>query len=192
LTTFRFPESLVSLGSKVHPSSASTIYWDVINFTDTYNLNSNTSYSNSTIKKVIFGKKVTVIPNNFCYNLDAITEIDIPNSVTQIGNSSFRDCDRLTTIVVSDSLESIDTYAFYDCISLESITLPKTIKNIKSYAFYYCNSMQSFYCKATYPPSLGSSVFTSYLEYIYVPISALDTYKALWNDYYSKIIGYNF
>ena len=114
LTTFRFPESLVSLGSKVHPSSASTIYWDVINFTDTYNLNSNTSYSNSTIKKVIFGKKVTVIPDNFCYNLDAITEIDIPNSVTQIGNSSFRDCGHLTTITLGNSLVGIHTYAFYN------------------------------------------------------------------------------
>jgi hypothetical protein len=127
-----------------------------------------------------------------CYNLDAISEIKLPNSVTQIGNAAFRDCDKLTSIEVGNSLESIDEYAFHYCSSLKSITLPKSIKNIKSYSFYYCNAMQSFYCKATYPPTLGSSVFTNYLKSIFVPSSSLDTYRALWSDYYTKIEGYNF
>jgi hypothetical protein len=143
LKTFRFPESLVLLGSYAHPSSATTIYWDAINFTNTYSLNSNTSSSNSTIKKVVFGKKVTVIPTNFCYNLDAITAIDIPNSVTQIGNSAFRDCSKLVTVEIGDSLVGIHTYAFYNCTSLKSIVLPKSVAAINSYAFSGCTSLNS-------------------------------------------------
>ena len=66
------------------------------------------------------------------------------------------------------------------------------VTNIDNYAFYSCSSLKYLYCKTTTPPLLGSSVIPNTIGIIYVPRASVDEYKALWSDYASKIVGYDF
>ena len=78
------------------------------------------------------------------------------------------------------------------------ITFDGNVTKIGKEAFYNCESLASVYCKATTPPTLGSSVFdyNASDRKIYVPASDDDSiineYKSGWSEYASSIYEYDF
>ena len=119
----------------------------------------------------------------------------IPSSVTKIGSYAFSRCSSLTSIEIPSSVTEIESYAFSGCSSLTSIEIPSGVTKIESYAFEGCSSLKSMYLRATTPPSLGSSVFSSCPAVFYVPMEAVEAYKNAegWSKYASdRIVGYNF
>ena len=125
-----------------------------------------------------------------------ITEYTIPDSVTTIGGRVFYDCYSLTSVTIGDGVTTIGNGAFADCYSLTSVTIGDGVTTIGNSAFRFCSSLKSVYCKATTPPSLGSTVF----DYngdgrkIYVPAESVEAYKAAegWSYYADAIVGYDF
>ena len=120
-----------------------------------------------------------------CYILTAIT---IPEGVTSIGNESFVDCHGLTSITfpANSQLMSIGERAFQGCSSLIEITIPEGVTSIGDEAFFYCESLATIICKATTPPTIGTT-FNSMHESIpvYVPEASVEAYKAAegWSDF---------
>ena len=76
--------------------------------------------------------------------------------------------------------------------SITSITFPKKVTSIGRYAFGECSNLKYCYSKAVTPPVLDSYAFPNTIGIIYVPRESVDEYKALWSDYASKIVGYDF
>ena len=163
---------------------------------------------------IIFGDEVKTIPNYLCAYMDglttitlpnnvigigngafcnsSVTSINIPNSVTSIGSKAFYECKNIESIMIPNNVVNIESYLCAYCPSLTSVTIGNSVTNIDNYAFYSCSSLKYLYCKTTTPPLLGSSVIPNTIGIIYVPRASVDEYKALWSDYASKIVGYDF
>lgn len=99
--------------------------------------------------------------------------------------------DELVTSINISSASSIRSLCFYRCVDLTSITLPSGVTSIGSYAFAYCTGLTSLTINRETPPTLSTSALTgtSAELKIYVPASAVDTYKAAenWSNYASQI-----
>lgn len=93
--------------------------------------------------------------------------------------------------LIKRNVEEIGHDAFYNFQYLETVTIPDSVDTIGDNAFENCSSLTSLTVKATYPPTLGSGVFTNTNAnlVIYVPAESVNDYKAAsgWSDYASKI-----
>ena len=154
------------------------------------------SGSNSSIKQVIIGDKVTRVPSYLCLGLLGVTEMDIPNSVISIGNSAFYGCANLTSLTISDNVKIIDSYAFSNCNKLTTITIPKSVAEIGVCAFtdikYYNTGPNKIYCEAINPPVMINGKPFNKNAVIYVPRASVDEYRVIWSDYADRIVGYDF
>jgi len=140
---------------------------------------------------------ITIEPEAFVAS--GLETITIPDSVTSIGPAAFESCGSLTSITIGNSVTSIGGYAFIRCTSLTSVTIPDSVTSIGGNAFYNCTSLKEVYCKPTTPPTGDGGMFSYYDNgddkpigcKIYVPISAVDDYKAAeyWSDYAGSICG---
>ena len=177
LQSISFPENLMSVGNSIfHGSigniSPDTIYWNTIYYPTSLKelIVPPTNDPKRVTKSFIFGENVEVIPSYICYNATGLTEIIIPNKV-----------------------KTINSYAFCNCTNVTYIKIGTSVNYIDSKAFYGCNTLKSIYCTAKTPPTIkDTSVFPTALETIYVPRASVEEYKALWSDYASKIVGYDF
>lgn len=142
-------------------------------------------------KKAVFEGNWTTIPDYMCSSLfktnnyfKNIKSLEIPQGVNRLGHSAFSSCDSLTSITLPDSITYIDFFAFSYCSNLTNITIPVNVKTIKNSALS-CGSSENkttFTFKSTTPPSIGSQAFnTNYINKIYVPSSAVSTYKSATN-----------
>ena len=142
-------------------------------------------------KKAVFEGNWTTIPDYMCSGLfktnnyfKNIKSLEIPQGVNRLGHSAFSSCDSLTSITLPDSITYIDFFAFSYCSNLTNITIPVNVKTIKNSALS-CGSSENkttFTFKSTTPPSIGSQAFnTNYINKIYVPSSAVSTYKSATN-----------
>ena len=124
-----------------------------------------------------------------CFNL---TSVDIPSSVFRIDKGAFRGCKSLTSVEIPSSVTEIGYAAFFGCSSLTSIEIPSSVTEIERDAFWGCKSLKSMYLRATTPPSLGSSAFSSCPADFYVPMESVEAYKNAegWSEYASRIVGY--
>jgi hypothetical protein len=81
---------------------------------------------------------------------------------------------------------SIENYTFSYCSRLTEITIPEGVTSIGDEAFFYCESLATIICKATTPPTIGTT-FNSMHESIpvYVPEASVEAYKAAegWSDF---------
>ena len=153
---------------------------------------STSNYYPNNIQSVIFGNKVVRIPKYLCYGMRSMTDVILGDAVRTIDEKAFYNCSSLTSVTIPNSIEKIGNDAFCICSALTSVTIGSSITEIGNYAFYGCSSLKYLYIKANTPPTLGSSVIPSTIGIIYVPRSSVEEYKALWSDYASKIIGYDF
>jgi len=120
----------------------------------------------------------------------SITNVSFRENTVGIAVRAFDNCDSMTSITLPSSLTSICNLAFSDCDSLTSIEIPASVTNIGGSAFETCTSLTSITLLSDEPATLGVDAFSgSHLETIYVPASAVDTYKEHedWAEYKEMI-----
>ena len=122
------------------------------------------------LKDVVFGPEVTIIPDYLFDNCLAIERVTIPTKVRSIGSNSFKDCkglskidyqaERCETVVsegttssglrsqslvsltIAEGVKVIPPYAFEGCVRLAAVKLPSTIETIGHFAFGDCASLK--------------------------------------------------
>lgn len=114
------------------------------------------------------------IPYAFMHDIGYATKIEIGNDITTIPD------------------ENADGKPFGGMPDLSSITISNSITYIGDKAFDGCYGLERITVEATYPPQLGSYPFDNTNNCpIYVPASAVDTYKDStstgWSEYASRI-----
>ena len=94
--------------------------------------------NNQTIRNLIIGDSVKVIPNIAFYRCKIEGELIIPNNVDSIGSYAFYNC-LINTLILGDSIRYIGNSAFYNCNRISGvITLPKRLSYVSDYSFYNC------------------------------------------------------
>ena len=200
LTSVTIPDSVTTIGVWAFQDCTSLTS---VNIPDGLTTIEYAAFAGCTSLKEFKGKYATedgrslIVDNTIIAYANASgTTYTIPDSVTKIGYAAFGWCDSLTSVTIPDSVTEIGVYAFRECTNLTSVTIGDSVTSIGDLAFYYCDSLTSVYCKATTPPSLGSSVFgnNGSDRKIYVPAGSVNAYKsaANWSQYADAIVGYDF
>ena len=107
------------------------------------------------------------VPLDFIKELSEIKEVVVGNDITSIGGEAILGCTSLTSATIGSGVTLIANGVFYDCTGLTSVTV-----------------------NAIDPPKLNTMAFDNTNNCpIYVPASAVDTYKASngWSTYASRI-----
>jgi hypothetical protein len=163
-------------------------------------LKSNPNKAN--ITGIILPPGLTTVDINAFADCKNLVSADL-RDVTTVNHGAFSGCKNLETLIMEEvtKLENIEGKtdgAFYNCDSLTSVSLPKAME-IERETFNSCDSLSTVYapratvigdsafagCKnlkhivlGETPPALGDSVFANGKpEAIYVPASAVNTYK---------------
>ena len=124
-----------------------------------------------------------------------IKAIALPKTLVTIGKKGFYGCTKLTSVNASNTkLKSVGESGFESCTALTTVSLPATCKSLGNYAFYGCTSLKTLkMLSPTVVPFKTRLLYNTKLyngaagAYIYVPSSALPSYKTadLWSDYYA-------
>lgn len=120
------------------------------------------------------------------------TPIVLPARVGIEGGFNCAYCESLEEFYIqgnNDYLIAIRMYMFYSS-SIRKITLPANVYQIEDYAFYGCYCLQEITLLNDTPPTLLSDAIPQYIERIYVPAAAVDTYKAAtnWSAFADRIL----
>lgn len=169
---------------------------------------SGTEFSNcKNLHSVILPENLQTIDNGI-----AITHRDSGSGVFSLAKwfwGAFSNT-ALSNIVIPDNVTVIGRYAFYRCSNLKNVTIGKSVQKIGGYAFAHTN-LQTIICKAQVPPTLLSDSISEDVNTgtnpanvqgtfaglnksmiaLYVPMSAIDAYKANANWKEFNIIGMN-
>lgn len=121
-----------------------------------------------------------------------ITGLTLSNTITTLdgvllGNISIKNLPRLQYVT------TLTNGAFQGCTSVTSVTIPNSVTTIGPNVFKGCTGLTSVTMTNTVPPTMyDSSAFENTNDCpIYVPSSAVETYKAAtgWSDLSSRIFA---
>ena len=153
----------------------------------------------SNIEEITLPTNITSIGERSFYHCDGLKKITILGNITEIPLQTFTmnvtKNSQLSEVNIPDSvttkLKNIKDYAFQNCTSLEIVDLPSTVTSIGKSVFNNDTALKTVICRATTPPTLGTSVFPTEVENIYVPDGSVNSYKSAtnWSTYADKIKG---
>ena len=174
-------------------------------------IDSSALQENTNLNKITISSKITEIPQNAfegCTNLDSvimdraeitkigqyafrdtkISEIKIPETVTTIENNAFTGT-QISILDIPDSVTTLGAYAFSHCPNLMTVTIGSGIGSLENNPFLGCGGITSYTIRSETPPTLGPEGLPGTILKIYVPSSAVDTYKAAegWSGYKDNI-----
>ena len=127
---------------------------------------------------------------NYAFAYSGVTFKEIPKG-SVLAQYAFAYCDGLTNLTISND-GAIPNYCFRYCDNLSSVEIDGEITSVGSYAFGNCSKLKTFTIHRATPPTLQSNTFSlTTLDTIYVPASALETYKSAtnWSRYADIMAG---
>ena len=113
--------------------------------------------------------------------------------MTQIEANAFASCKAVELLFPSNITNIGETNVCYGCPNLVSVVIESPTLRMGQSTFRACPALQSVTLLATTPPTFEFSNDMTFLgapnAKIYVPASAVDTYKsaAVWSNYASRI-----
>ena len=137
--------------------------------------------------QIILSDDITYITAD-AFKYSKIYSLTMTDSVTSIGHDAFNRCSNVTAITLSKSITAIESWTFVNCNALLSLDIPESVTTIGDHAFDTRGGLKSITFRRT--ESIDSSTFISSLPgatIIYVPESALETYKTAWSAYTNRI-----
>lgn len=104
---------------------------------------------------------------------------------------SFQACSNLSLILLPTNITKLRSSTFRQASKIASLTLPSKLTTVENYAIFQMSALRSLTCLATTPPSVTSNNELPSACQIYVPASAVDTYKSTtwWSAYASRIFA---
>ena len=162
------------------------------------------------IGTIVLNNDVAAIPSYVFYGSEQLTAIHLPAQIKTLEHLAFVGCNGLTAMDLSH-VTTIQTQVFAHCNNLARITMPaksftiageafvgctslqeidlSNATSIGSIAFLSCTGLKTVIVNNATPPAIDSTPFNSCtaLESIYVPTSAVATYKSAWSDYAAYI-----
>ena len=174
-------------------------------------IDSSALQENKNLKEITISSKITEIPWNafnnctsltsvsmdeaniteigrYAFNNTKISEIEIPKTVTTIEQSAFSGT-QISILDIPDSVTTLGAYAFSHCPNLTTVTIGSGIGSLENNPFLGCGGITSYTILSETPPTLGPEGLPGTILKIYVPSSAVDTYKAAegWSGYKDNI-----
>ena len=137
--------------------------------------------------QVILSDDITYIAAD-AFKYSRMYSLTMTDSVTSIGHDAFNSCSNVTAITLSKSITAIESWTFVNCNDLLSLDIPESVTTIGNHAFDTRGDLKSITFRRTEP--IDSSTFIGSLPsatIIYVPESALETYKTAWSAYANRI-----
>ena len=167
----------------------------------------------TSLSSVTIGTGVSVVPVYCFEHCTSLSSITIPNNVTRICDGAFKENLTLTGVTIPINLTGIGMEAFLTTSLSSALTLPDSLKTIGSWAFtnarnvrtvtfgtgitsiasnaFYFTSITAMTFNGTTPPTLGNEDALGPNDragfVIYVPSSAVNTYKSAWPYYENNI-----
>ena len=170
-------------------------------------IDSSALQENTNLKKITISSNITEIPWNafnnctsltsvsmdeaniteigpYAFNNTKISEIKIPETVTTIENNAFTGT-QISILDIPDSVTTLGEYAFSHCPNLTTVTIGSGIGSLENNLFLECGCITSYTIRRETPPTLGPEGLPGTSLKIYVPSSAVDTYKTAegWSGY---------
>ena len=142
--------------------------------------------TNSRIKSLVLPSAITRLEAMAIGQNTDLTSVDI-TYITEIGIQAFSTCSNLSQITMPQGDFTIGDNAFVDC-GLTVIDLSNAT-SIGHYAFNTNVNLTTVIVNRDTPATVGMRVFDicNALQNIYVPDSAVETYKNEWTEYTDKI-----
>ena len=190
ITEILLPDGVINIGSSAFDSIDSVTNLKLPSTVRT--IGAGAFWNMSNLQTINIPEGITIINENLFNNCQKLNNVIIPNTVTEIGRNTFNVCKGITTIDIPNSVTTIKYNAFGQCSNLTSVTIGNGITSIGEQAFMNCSKLSSVTINATTPPTgLNYSTFSGNASgrKIYVPASAVDTYKAAegWSTYANDI-----
>lgn len=165
------------------------------------------------LTSIVIPKNITSIEYNAFTYCENLASVEMLGPITEIGDNTFLDCYKLKAIKLPETLTSIGRAAFAYC-KLESLSIPSAvtvlpqsltlhadISSITLHGDVTIISSGAIYCDNLYlytktPPEISHGYSNSEwnsitARKIYVPKSAVETYKTEWPFFADKIEGHN-
>lgn len=136
---------------------------------------------------ITFNSTVTELPANAFIGCTSLTTLDLSNvAAFNSEGSQFSQCTGVTSIIFNNQLTSIPP-KFMSYAGNVTFTIPASVTSIGAEAFNRTST--TITCLGTTPPSLPNGYTLGSVVAIYVPASAVETYKTAtnWDSYAAKI-----
>lgn len=139
------------------------------------------------LQTITFNAIVTELPANAFIGCSSLTTLDLSNIASfNSGGGQFSFCTGVTSIIFNSQLTSIPP-KFMTYAGNVTFTIPASVTSIGSEAFGRTST--TITCLGTTPPTLPNTYTLGNVVAIYVPASAVETYKTAtnWDSYAAKI-----
>jgi hypothetical protein len=142
--------------------------------------------------KIVFGNKVTKIPENLFLPVTQtgfkpvnanITTATLSNSIVEIGGAAFDKCTKLKSIDIPDSVTTIGGAAFENCTSLAHARIGNSVTMLDALTFCLCTSLSTIFI-----PSSVTKIVAG--NYVYAPFVSCSSSLKIYCEAASKPDGW--
>lgn len=207
---FQYPQKIERKTIKI-PTSVTEIEDHCFNFSDSkdiyfsgnliewilikkyYESFANSSYNlylnNELLEHAIIPSDIgTKIPDFSFRQINSLKTLTISEGIEELGRRSIDGHSKLTELKLPSTLKIIGDYTLANYQSLQEMTIPANVTNIGTGAISPYKSNFVIYMEPTTPPTLSSSISTSNLKAIYVPVGTRTAYITATN--WSRLADY--